>query len=82
MAEVLASSKELSILLAKQIQSKMVNLADVLHVKLHHVGVASKEISKPGMSLLHIQARHNDHTFLAVLDSDSEVSLIYEDIWK
>ena len=83
-AEVLAISKELSSLLAEQIRPKMVILADVpsSHAKSHHVGVAPKEVPKSGESLIYATASYDTHTFPAVLDSGSKVSLIREDVWR
>ena len=62
----------------------MVTLADVpsSHAKSHHVGVAPKEVPKLGESLICATASYDTHTFPAVLDSGSEVSLICEDVWK
>ena len=62
----------------------MVMLANVplSHAKSHHVGVAPKEVSKSGESLIYAPASYDTHTFPAILDSGSKASLICEDVWK
>ena len=47
------------------------------------MGVAPKEVSKLGKSLIYAIASYDiTHTFPAILDSGSKVSLIHEDVWK
>ena len=62
----------------------MVMLADVpsSHAKSHHVGVALKEVSKSGKSIIYATGRYDTNSFPAVLDMGSEVSLICEDVWR